>query len=141
MQVIYLDATDYALIGKILPKEGEILIVCDASIAGFTVYLPRVNEALGKKLVFKKSDSTTNTVVLSATGEYIDSSETYDLDEEYQCVALFADKNRYWNLNPTASQSGSPDLVIPSTPGNFVTFDDATGGLKDSGISAEGGMF
>lgn len=142
MQIIYLDAVDTVIIGKILNKEDEVLVCCDASIAGFTINLPWVNEMRGRKIIFKKTDSTTNAVVLTAaTGQSIDASSTYTLDEAYQCIQLFADKNQYWNLNPTASQTGAPDAVVPSVAGNFVTFADTVGTFKDSGISAESGVF
>ncbi len=92
---------------------------CDATGAAFTVTLIAAASVAGKKVVFKKTDSSANVVTIDANGaETIDGALTFKLHIQYEAVELISDGTN-WHVSAYVPVSGryTPTLTSVANVG------------------------
>lgn len=75
---------------------GDGILVCNATGAAFTVFLPEAARCKEKALFLKKTDASANAVLIDANGsETIDGSVTSSLASQWDGVLLFSDGTQW----------------------------------------------
>lgn len=118
----------------------------DATAGSVTITLPSVINNPGKKYVIKKTDVSTNTVVVTAgSGDTIDGAATVTLSVQYQTLVLVSNGNTIWQaITGTAASfpaPGSNKQVIYNNAGTLAgdanfTWDSASTTLTVAGGSS-----
>jgi hypothetical protein len=76
---------------------SDYTILCDATTAGFTVALPAAASSVGRVLVVKKIDSSSNVVLIDASGaETIDGAATISVAVQYNEFTMHCDGSAWY---------------------------------------------
>ena len=74
----------------------EYLTTCDATAAAFAQNLPDATRCKGNRVTYKKVDSSTNAVTVTAQGaQKIDGAATYVLATQYKMVSVISDGTQW----------------------------------------------
>lgn len=75
----------------------DFFVAVDATAGDVTVTLPAASGSQGRTLVIKKTDSTTNLVIIDGNGsETIDDATTQSIAAQYVSVMLICDGSEWW---------------------------------------------
>lgn len=78
---------------------GDGLLVCNATGAAFTVFLPQAARCKEKALLLKKTDASANAVLIDANAsETIDGSITVSLASQWDGVLLVSDGTQWLRM-------------------------------------------
>ncbi len=104
------------------------VVLANAATAAFTVTIPTAVGIAGTKISIKKTDSTANSVTITAptSGGTIDGNATISLNVQNQSVTLLSDGTNWWEV---ATQTVSPATTVVGP--------DAFGSASTVGVSPE----
>ena len=106
---------------------AEYVYVCDASGGSFTANLPTAVGCAGKQFVFKKTDSSANTITLDPNGsQTINGDATRLLDNEGESVTLQSDGTNWHIVGIAYGGSGNAGIPSGGSTDDVLTKDSGT---------------
>ena len=99
-------------------SSDNMLILCDATSAAFTVTLPPVAEAYERVVAIKKVDASANAVTVDGSGgETIDGSATKSLAGQYRWIMLVCGDTEWHIVNNSESMTVAITGIPYAAPG------------------------
>lgn len=142
MQIVFTSPLDTSLGNRL--HDADVLVCCDATDAAFTVALPDAKEAKAARLTFYKTDSSSNAITVSASGQYITAivsgvatqAETMAVSGQYNLLILASDGS-VWRGELVVAVA---NMIDGSGTANYLPLWTDANTLGDSVVSQIGGM-
>ena len=100
LDLVALSFGNTQLVGRYRPDAEHILVTLDATNGSFNVQLPSAKEGRAIILIFKRVDSTTNQVTITAqSGEYVDGSANLIMGIAHDGFSLISNRVNGWYMD------------------------------------------
>ena len=126
--------------GNYTVTASDETILGDASSGDITFSLSAVSDTQGKKYIFKKTDSSSNSVIIDPDGaETIDGSATYSLTTQNASIEVESDGTTWWIAsNNDVAGNGNVAGPASSTDNAIARYDSTTGKIiQNSGVTID----